>query len=119
MTDTLTCGHAPQPTEHSPGYGQDADGNTYCFDCCAERDRDQMRTNGRITLYLTGTAGEGRIINWPGTLTFHPYRLSKGKHNIARTRYDAWFNFEGEPWHGVQYGENTQLIHCKRSKVAA
>ncbi len=79
-----------------------------------------MREQGRIVLY----AGEGKLTNWPGTLTI-PLPMGStrvGRHNVARVRVDYWFTFEGETWHGVRFGDSTDLVHCKRSaarKVAS
>ena len=44
MVNTLDCGH--QPSKHGKidtGYGQDREGKTYCYECCAERDKQEMR----------------------------------------------------------------------------
>jgi len=113
----LDCGHEPSPHESfTTGYGVSPDGKTYCYACCAERDKQRMRDDGRITLYLVKRGEEYVLTNWPASLEVHPFRVRKGHHNIAGTRYDFWFSFEGTPWHGVQYGENTQLAHCKRVK---
>lgn len=101
-----------------------------CYPCCAERDKQQMRDTGKITLYLTCDPATksinpwggrefrsslGHVTNWPGSLRIACH-TRQGKHNIARTRYDVWFKFEGYEWWGVSYGENTQLVHCKRTK---
>ena len=120
------------PESISTGYGIDKDNNKICYDCCAELDKEQMRQDGKITLYLTcepahyeRVAVEGRtrpyrlcagtVSNWCGTLQFKCHTRT-GKHNIAGVRYDCWFVFEGYYWHGVTYGDNTQLCHCKRTK---
>lgn len=95
------------------GYAYDAGGRLICYACCASDDEARMRREGRIMLYL----GEGRSIsNWPGTLKFKAYSLKTGRHNIARSRVDVWFKHEGRDWHGVQYGDNTQVLHCRRLK---
>ena len=71
-----------------------------------------MTEHGRIMLYLSN----GEVMNWPGTLRF-PAHVRKGRHNIAGSRYDVWFaGPDGFQWHGVQYGDNTQICHCKRTK---
>lgn len=32
-------------------------------------------------------------------------------------RYDTWFTGpDGKQWHAVQYGDNTQIAHCRRTK---
>lgn len=125
--EILDCGHAPNPDANTSGYGQDSEGKKYCYACCAERDKEAMRTDGRITLYLSKVGAHDKsqrafiaqhykISNWPGTLTIEPTKVEIGRHNIAGTRYNVWFVFEGDWWYGVQYGENTQLLHCKRTK---
>jgi len=93
-----------------------------------------MIQTGRILLYLSlkpdvkreaipvscarhPIASEHTLTNWPGTLRFDPHYIKKGRHNIAGTRYDVWFpGPDGHIWHGINYGENTQITHCKRTK---
>ena len=97
------------------GHGLDsATGRAYCYQCCANRDIERMRSDGRAMLYLTTDNGRYVLTNWPGTLKINVLRSSVGKHNIARKRYDVWFDYDGAPWHGVTYGDNTQICHCKR-----
>jgi len=113
--EILDCGH--RPSEHSKistGYGYDDNGKTFCYTCCAEQDKATMIKTGKITLYLNQNLNVG---NWPHSLWF-PLRYQKtGHHNIAGKRYDVWFNGpDGFVWHGVQYGDMTQLCHCKRTK---
>lgn len=136
----LECGHEPSPhSSITTGYGVDASGARHCYACCAERDKADMTRTGRATLYLSSEPYRGlgcvdwanladvqgpaddrrawKITNWPGSLTFRPHYVKRGRHNIARTRYDAWFTGpDGKPWHGVQYGDMTQVIHCRRIK---
>jgi hypothetical protein len=114
------------PESISSGYGLDKDNNRICYSCCAVLDKERMRQDGKITLYLTcepaskaktpiGRPSAGKVSNWPGTLEFICH-TSTGRHNIAGVRYDCWFVFEGYYWHGVTYGDNTQICHCKRTK---
>lgn len=118
------------------GYGRDDLGRRHCFVCCGEHDVAYMRKRGRNTLYLTLEAGavtDGRampmndheaarkawkVSNWPGSLEIRPLMVRKGYHNMARVRYDVWFRFDGKTWHGVQYGDNTQILHCRQTKAA-
>ena len=88
-----------------------------CYACCGIRDEKQMIETGKAVLYLSMERGAkvGTVSNWPGTLSAFA-TVKRGAHNIARYRYDAWFKFKGENWHGVQIGENTQIIRCKRVK---
>jgi hypothetical protein len=118
METILDCGHVPSPhADFTTGYGIDSDGKKHCYQCCADREQKRMQETGRATLYLTRDSdGSHAITDWPGLLRIHPYHIKHGRHNIARTRTDAWFSFDGKPWHGVSYGENTQIIHCKRIK---
>jgi len=96
------------------GYGIDPKDNLpVCFSCCGEQDKQYMRENKKITLYWHN----GEITNWPGTLRIKENNHSVGRHNIAGNRYDVWFCFEDKPWHGVQYGDMTQLLHCRQVKA--
>ena len=130
MTETFACVdcHAIKEakTNHcGTGYADCPDGKV-CYDCCAARDEKFMTEHGKITMYLTlqqcelrGTYRPMRnstIPNWPGTLRFVGI-VRTGRHNMAGKRYDVWFSDnDGKKWHGVTYGDNTQLCHCKRLK---
>ena len=119
MAKLLDCGHKPSPcSDMTTGYGE-TDGKHYCYDCCAERDKDHMRKHGKITLYLsTGDEGRHYVTNWPNSLRIQCSTPKVGYHNMARKRYDVWFKFDGSMWRGVQYGDNTQLCHCRKTKGA-
>ena len=119
METQLECGHAPSAHgPHTTGYGVDPEtGHRYCYACCAENDRVQMQTEGRITLYLVPQDGKWVVSNWPGSLAIPTFRVKTGKHNIAGTRTDVWFVFDHAVWHGVNIGDN-DLLHCRRTKGA-
>lgn len=129
--EVLECGH-PE-SEHSSitrGYGTMPNGDRHCYACCANTDRADMIATGRATLYLTsrdrkeGDKYEGpsdpngkvwEATNWPGSLRFRVGHPRKGRHNMARVRYDVWFaGPDGKSWHGAQFGDNTQILHCRR-----
>ena len=102
------CGHPPSPHDSfTTGYGRDDHNKTYCYECCAERDKEQMRKEGKFTGYLVvskppelqdklgtlppldrpgahrlpdGSWEECIISNWPGSLKFYPIRWKKGTH---------------------------------------
>ena len=119
----LDCGHPPSPHESfTTGYGTDSSGKTFCYACCAETDKRSMIETGKATLYLTLDAvyvghARGKVSNWPSSLEFPVRYVHEGRHNIAGKRYDIWFDGpDGSNWHGVQYGDNTQVCHCKRIK---
>jgi hypothetical protein len=132
------CAHCQKewiPEGSTLGYGIASEtsairqaGDKLCFACCALDDKAQMDDSGKIWLYLTHepftsiqpwgkpvfSTAAGKVTNWPGTLSF-PCRVKRGKHNIARTRYDVWFkDHNGNPWHGVQVGDNTQICRCRK-----
>lgn len=112
------CGHPESPhSSITRGYGIDEQGKTFCYACCADNDRKAMRETGRICLYLTGDKIRGyKLTNWPGSFIIPLNHVAKGCHNIAGSRYDFRFTFEGQLWAGVQYGENTQIAHCRKLK---
>lgn len=139
MNEVLDCGHENtrqlQPGQSGgTGYGVTPDGRRICYECCIERDKEAMRRYGRATLYMTrdyapdnyagGTYPQadrnGRryraiVTDWTGLLRF-PAGDKRGGHNMTGVRYDVWFTFEGQTWHGVSYGDNTQVCHCRRVK---
>jgi hypothetical protein len=118
QTEVLECGHPPSPhSEHTTGYGVDDQGNRKCYACCAEDDKQYMRDHDRMTLYLVQRdPGKWVLTNWPGSFEIPVHGVTKGRHNLARTRYDCWVTFEGRTWHFTQYGDNTQIAHGRRIK---
>lgn len=101
------------------GYGINRAGNKVCYECCGKRDSVDMSATGRAVLYLTN-GPEGMVVsNWPGTLKFHIQYNRMGAHNLAGRRVDVWFtDTDGRKWHGVNYGRNSQLCHCRRLRAA-
>ena len=113
-------------------YGHTKDDHIHCDVCCGEADKADMIKTGHAILYLTIAEdidyfnrgqryGERycrcSISNWPGTMKYATGRIVIGHHNMARKRYDVWFDGpDGYIWHGTQYGDNTQICHCKRTK---
>ena len=127
--NTFTCSDCGQTkpihTTGGTGFGQDDEGNIFCYSCCARRECASMKETGRATLYLSYQDVDNsrfrryRVGNWTGDLEFNA-SVRTGRHNIAGVRYDAWFKGpDGYEWHGVTYGDNTQLCHCKRTKRKA
>lgn len=105
-------------TKMAIGYARDGNDNRICYDCCGDLELSAMLRTGRATLYLTKTeekhgASFWYVSNWPGTLR-RSCHVNVGRHNIAGKRYDAWFTLKGQKWHGITYGDNTQICHCKR-----
>jgi len=128
MFKCIDCGEEkPILTEVGTGRALTDAGESVCYACCAVRDKAYMVEHGRATLYLSlavrprtwgGLTRVGTVSNWPGTLDLgYKLPVTLGRHNIARTRYDVWFNGpDGHIWHGVTYGDNTQICHCRRTK---
>lgn len=94
-----------------------------------------MRTEGRITLYLSrkGTKAEKRVgstdrapylersnwhvTNWPGSLTIPLLSIKRGSHNWHNVqRTDVDFIFEGWVWHGTNLGDN-DLLRCRKTRI--
>ena len=98
--------------------GYDAAKHPYCYDCCALIDSEFMRDNDRITLYLAKNgSGTYEITNWPGSLRYSAGTPIIGKHNMAGIRRDVWFkDICGNWWWGVQYGNDSEICHCKKLK---
>lgn len=132
MTDNEThcidCGKKFVPKGLGSGYAIMRKGDKdvrVCYDCCAIHDAQIMDSHGKMVLYLVAKREESHghslttyeVTNWPGTLVFPALSVKKGRHNIAGSRTDVWFqDSHGKEWHGVQYGDFTQIIHCKRTK---
>lgn len=125
MQTILDCGHPPAARIDNwdgswvgTGYGRDSiTGETRCYQCCANLERARMIETGKATLYLTGETYTYEVTDWPGLLRFEARYVRSGRHNIAGTRLDFEFTGpDGFRWVGVQYGEGTQIAHCKRTK---
>lgn len=116
--EVLECGHAESPhSAFTRGYGTDARGDRHCYDCCAKRERLAMIETGRGTLYLVRGEARDELTDWPGKLRFMVGYIRKGRHNIAGVRYDGQFRGpDGKLWRFTQYGDNTQVAHCRRLK---
>ena len=104
--------------EHTTGYAQKPNGHKVCFACCAILDQAKMKKTGKAVLYLTNDVNlfDAKVTNWPGTLSIPIISRSTGRHNLTGTVYNVWFKFNGYIWHGRQFGDNTQLCHCKQTK---
>jgi len=91
------------PSGCTTGYGIDPAGHKFCFDCCANRDRDSMRSNGDAVLYLVKDQVNGNwlVTNWPASLHFGVCARRVGRHNMGRERVDVLFHgSDGRVWHG-------------------
>lgn len=96
-------------------------GEILCYSCCDEFDKQRLfgaKPGDKFYMYLTGNIQHGYYVsNWPGSFKLRVYPR-KGRHNIAGARYDFWFYFGNNAFHGVQYGDNTQVayIRCLKNK---
>lgn len=121
MDDTriLDCGHHPSPHgPHTTGTAWTNDNKEICWACSVETIKAYMREHGQATLYFVRNfkTGKYKVTDWTGLLSMDVRGHSTSRHNMARRRYDYWFIFEGEEWHGYTVGDNTQIAHCKRNK---
>ena len=108
-----TCGKEKEvPADGiGTGYGVSSDGKKHCYSCCGELDHKEMSEAKKFILYLD--MQKKTLGNWCGTFKIQLNHIREGRHNIAGKRYDAWFTFAGKNWHAVQYGNFTQIAHCK------
>lgn len=115
----LDCGHEPIKDAYgiNAGHGQDINGKTFCYACCAEQNKDSLRRKEPICLYLTEEPFGYKVSNWPGTLCLSVLerRTSKRGGGFGAQRIDVWFRFEGQLWHGINRGDN-QILRCKPVK---
>jgi len=100
-------------------YRMDGVEKKVCYACCAKRELRYMRDTGRAVLYLTEGPNGSTVTDWPGVLKFQVRHKRIGSHNLAGRRVDVWFtDSDGREWHGVNYGHNSQLCHCRRLRAA-
>ena len=101
--EMLDCGHPESDhSDFTRGYGKDAEGHRYCYDCCHARDLDSMARDGRIDAYLSSDGNS--ITNWPGNklaTVMQEYQTSAGgfarRTEITRVVARA---ADGSLWHG-------------------
>lgn len=122
-TTVFTCSVCGIEKTHThqftTGYGWDNNRNKVCFDCFGKQDAKRLEglpMGGRDMLYLAKKDGRWTVSNWPGTLVIPVWQITTGRHNIAGTRTDVWFNFKGFRFWGVSYGGFTQIVHVKKIK---
>ena len=115
----LECGHEATPTANTPGYGVDEHGARACFPCCAIKERANMVTYGRATLYISGHGAAMCITDWPGRLRFPilKTRHSRNGGGFGAQRTDVYFRGpDAFIWHGVNRGD-MDLTRCKRTDL--
>ena len=119
MLHEFKCSQCGQDKKHespvSTGYGTDKTGNKVCFECCGINDAKELNElpiGAKIVHYWDGK----NIVNWPSSLVIAPYYTHKGKHNMAGTREDIYFKFNGANFHAVQYGNFSQIAHIRKTK---
>ena len=91
-------------------------------------ERPQRDQTGRWSFFMHRTIGgqdcwvhSFGVGNWPGSLNLKLRRVTKGAHNVAGVRFDAWFEVPGDAylWHGTCYGSNTHILHARRTKAVS
>ena len=120
MTTLLDCGH--EPSEHedfTTGYGVDNDGKKYCYDCCANTERQYMIDHGQTTLYINEK--DRKVTDWPGHLTFDIKTIWQTNHNwycVDHVTYVRFIGPDGKVWTGKNIGDN-DILYCKRTKLTS
>src|SRR5262245_24760848 len=94
-----------------------------CYGCAPRLTREYMTVdgdNGRVHLFLGDAPNDQLYVtNSKKTLIFPVTRFKLGRHNLAGTRTDLWFNGpDGREWHGVVYGTHGPL-RCRATKRLA
>ena len=101
-----------------PGYGKDRDGNIVCYDCAGKMDADtleSLKPGEWMDLYLVNDVdGNYWVQNWPGSLKFNIYPPPHWQAQSFRNWYDIWFFFRNNRYHGVKYGNNTEIVHIQK-----
>lgn len=105
------------------GYGvwrnDDGTESKHCYVCCSRDERYYMVKHGKGILYDVNF--DGRILSdWPGLLRFYPRERWSGYHNMAGRQYYRRFRGpDGYVWTGRRIGDNTQIVHVRRTKAKA
>jgi len=110
----IVCKNTFQPTKINPGYGVDNHDHKICLSCCGKLDAKKFKNakpGDKLFAYYNHETNT--ISNWPGTFEIKSVGHSHGRHNIARTRISVWFKYEGNCFHGIQYGEDSEILYVK------
>ena len=116
----------------------DEDRRKVCYTCAADLDRALMDERGEITLHLDGLislrmnperviqkqasgqaspGGKISVSNWCGSLSYSVELVRVGNGGMSKIRRDIYFtDHKGRVWHGVQFGNKSELVYCKRMK---
>jgi hypothetical protein len=111
------CGHSilalPEDYVGGTGYGLDAHGKTRCYESCAEVDRAQMLQTSRAVLYFVIL----QIINWPGSLRFDAFNITRSQGRGFGYPYDIVTGRlrgpDGSLWAFRNAGDS-QIARCRR-----
>lgn len=97
-------------------YAELPGGHRICPDCLGRMDATNMILKGSAALYLTIVDdSKAYVSNFFGTIVFPVTKISKGKHNIAKTQTNIRFiGPDNVEWYGTNYGDETQVVHCAR-----
>lgn len=109
--------HQVKPMQSSGGTGYAVTDNDLlvCYDCCAIRDTDRMKRDGRATLYLVKEQAGWFVTNWPGTLQFPAYDVRRFRHPFADARIAYFHGPDGKRWSAKNIGDQ-QIAHCRALK---
>jgi hypothetical protein len=121
MPTCSICSEQINGTGISPGYALNDSGEKICYKCCGVQDAVQLSAiTGKEEMYLYLSFNKEKktyeITNWPATLIINPTRIHSGKHNIAGTQTHVWFRFNHEYFHGVNFGNTSQVLVVKKIK---
>ena len=115
-TSTGAAGYAILPDVGDGSIPQEL--RRICYECSAEIERQFMRDNGHSVLYLCEKGTGYEITDWPGRLRIPVAFWRHGRRSMFGWRFDCWFMFENQVWHGIKYS-NDQLIHVRRTKYTS
>jgi hypothetical protein len=112
------CGKELVVDNFMAGYGCDADGKPYCYDCCAQQEREFMLDNGKSMLYLVKKDHKYFVTDWLGHLSFHVACHWTRKHNWygVTQEYVRFIGPDNKVWSGRNVGDN-QIVRVKRTRI--
>lgn len=105
-------------SQHTTGYGTNDKGEKHCYECCAKEDAAYLLEHGKLQGYFVEENKQGYFTNWPGSLKIPIYARRVSWHNFAgrNGRTDFWLKYNGQNYHGVQIGHNSQIATIRRTK---
>jgi hypothetical protein len=106
----LDCGHEPTPSGIGTGYARMPNGETLCYDCADNAQREDLKTATRYFAYLS--SDDSHVITWSGGTLGHVTYLNRNR----RQTFIRMRDVHGRMWAGIGPSESGTYVSLRRIK---